>query len=128
MNYHSGTRLVNWSVNKKSIGHDNHEKTCGKLFDTIYEIVRRVPSGRVSTYGQIATLAGISDARKVGYAMNSLERDDGVPWHRVINSRGKISLRDQFMAEIQRQMLESEGIVFEGDSVDLCTYLWDPQE
>jgi len=115
-------------MNKMNDGHDNHEKIYDNLFEAIYEIVKRVPCGRVSTYGQIASLVGISDARKVGYAMNSLERDDGVPWHRVINSKGKISLRDPFMAEVQRQMLGSEGIEFEGDSVDLSAYLWDPQE
>ena len=60
----------------------------------IYEVVRRIPEGRVATYGQVAALADLpGHARQVGYALHALPEGGNVPWHRVINARGAISLR-----------------------------------
>lgn len=80
----------------------------------IYAVVRRIPRGRVATYGQIAQLAGFPrQPRLVGYALNALA-DDRVPWHRVINARGRVSPRSQPDGElIQRAMLEDEGVMFD---------------
>ena len=81
----------------------------------IYQVVRRIPRGRVATYGQIAELAGIpGHARQVGYALHALPSGSAVPWHRVLNARGALSLRRDSGAEIsQRQRLEREGIRFD---------------
>ncbi|MBN2586374.1 MAG: MGMT family protein [Candidatus Fermentibacteraceae bacterium] len=85
-----------------------------------------IPPGRVATYGQIARLAGRCSPRNVGYAMSSVPPDSPVPWHRVINSRGRISVRsDGEPCDAQRQMLRSEGIEFgPGGTVDLSVFGW----
>ena len=96
----------------------------------IYRVVRRIPSGRVATYGQIAVLAGIPrQARQVGYALHALPRGSDVPWQRVINARGSVSERSTpGTEELQRAALESEGVVFDiRGRVDLGCYQWRPQ-
>lgn len=81
----------------------------------IYEVVRRIPRGRVATYGQVADLAGLpGHARQVGYALHALPRGTTVPWHRVLNARGALSLRPSSGGEItQRLRLEREGVRFD---------------
>ncbi|UCD24315.1 MAG: MGMT family protein [Gemmatimonadota bacterium] len=99
-------------------------------YDRIYTVVCRIPRGRVATYGQIAALAGMpGHARQVGYALHNLPDDCNVPWHRVINARGEVSRRAEPGYEfIQRDMLESEGVVFDEDGrVDMARYRWQPQ-
>jgi methylated-DNA-protein-cysteine methyltransferase-like protein len=96
----------------------------------IYDTVGRIPRGRVSTYGQIAALAGFpGQARLVGYALNRLS-DDRVPWQRVINSQGRISPRaDSEFGRIQRALLEAEGITFFANGrVSLERFGWRPRE
>ena len=81
----------------------------------IYAVVRRIPRGRVATYGQVAELAGLpGHARQVGYALHALSPGTAVPWHRVINAAGGISLRASPGLELtQRQLLEQEGVEFD---------------
>ena len=96
----------------------------------IYRVIARIPRGRVATYGQIAILAGArGHARQVGYALHDLPEGSDVPWHRVINARGEISLRSRCGAgEEQRSRLELEGIVFDAAGrVDLSRYRWSPR-
>ncbi len=96
-------------------------------YDKIYAAVRRIPAGRVATYGQIAALAGLpGHARQVGYALHALKPGAGVPWHRVINSQGRISLRSEFGGEhIQQELLEEEGVEFDHRGrVSLREYGW----
>jgi methylated-DNA-protein-cysteine methyltransferase related protein len=100
----------------------------------VWEIVRQIPTGKVATYGQIAALVpppqGISlqdyrgfGARWVGGAMAACP--EGIPWQRVINSQGKISLRKGGGPEIQQQLLEDEGVEFDDrQRVDLTRYGW----
>lgn len=92
----------------------------------IYTIVRLIPPGNVATYGQIASIAGDCTARMVGYAMAAVKEQDKVPWHRVINAQGKISLRaDGGGAAEQRARLEAEGVVFNAqEKVALNRYRW----
>jgi methylated-DNA-protein-cysteine methyltransferase related protein len=80
----------------------------------IYAVVRRIPRGRVATYGQIAELAGLpGHARQVGYALHALPDGTTVPWHRVLNAAGALSPRAVPGAELtQRQLLEQEGVPF----------------
>ena len=95
-------------------------------YDRIYQWVRRVPEGKVATYGQIAGLAGSCSARQVGYAMAALSGEDDIPWHRIINSQGRISLRTGSEGHhLQRILLEAEGVSFsEDDKIDLAQYRW----
>ncbi|HHX41939.1 MAG TPA: MGMT family protein [Armatimonadetes bacterium] len=95
----------------------------------VWAAVRRIPAGRVMTYGQIADHLGCPGrARAVGYAMRF--SPPSVPWHRVVSSRGTISERPdrESMAE-QRQRLEAEGVRFdEAGRIDLRIHLWEPPE
>ena len=97
-------------------------------YQRFYEIVRRIPPGRVSTYGAVAQAAGLPGrARQVGYAMAALPDDHDVPWHRVINARGEVSRRTGGTAceQIQTQMLQQEGVHFDPSGrVDLNQYGW----
>jgi methylated-DNA-protein-cysteine methyltransferase-like protein len=96
----------------------------------IYAVVRRIPRGRVATYGQVAALAGLAgQARQVGYALAALEDGSGVPWHRVINAQGRVSLRGEpGWDAVQRQLLERERVRFDaGGRVALATYQWQPR-
>lgn len=97
----------------------------------IHAVVRRIPRGRVATYGQIAHLAGLGrQARLVGYAMSALPRGTRVPWHRVINAQGAISARrgDPTGAFNQRLLLEAEGVRFDSRGrVSLERYGWSPR-
>jgi len=97
-------------------------------YDDFYAIARKVPAGRVTTYGAVAAEAGLPGrARQVGYAMAALPDDHGVPWHRVINARGEVSPRAGGTAfeKIQRNLLEAEGIVFNARGrVDLDRFGW----
>jgi len=81
-----------------------------------YQAVRNVPRGRVASYGQIAELAGFEGhARQVGYALHALPANSGVPWHRVVNAKGEISPRSAGDShELQRMLLEAEGVKFDG--------------
>lgn len=93
------------------------------LYERVYVLVRLVPSGRVVTYGDLAAMCGIADPRIVGEAMNA---SHDVPWQRVINSRGEISIKGATGAR-QRSLLEQERIVFGADGrVDLSVYSWSP--
>jgi methylated-DNA-protein-cysteine methyltransferase-like protein len=97
-------------------------------YPRIYEVVRRIPRGRVATYGQVAELAGLGGhARQVGYALHVV-RDDSVPWHRVVNAEGRISVRHEPGSEAwQRELLEAEGIVFDVTGrIALERYRWTP--
>ena len=95
-------------------------------YERIYKVVRRVPRGRVATYGQIAELAKASGPRQVGYALHSLPEGHDLPWHRIINARGEISLDSGIGGGgLQRALLEAEKIVFDKKGrVDLKRYQW----
>jgi methylated-DNA-protein-cysteine methyltransferase-like protein len=97
------------------------------FYDQIYEAVRRIPPGRVASYGQIARLLGKPRAaRSVGWALHNLPEGSDVPWQRVINAQGIISLDVHGPGgAIQRAMLEEEGIVFDDRGrVDMDVYGW----
>ena len=94
-------------------------------FEKIYEVVKSIPKGRVATYGQVALLAGNPRwARVVGYALHINPEPGEIPCHRVVNREGKVAPGFAFGGEgVQRQLLESEGIVFESDGrIDLEKY------
>lgn len=95
----------------------------------IWQVIAMIPEGKVSTYGDIAKHAGLAKAaRRVGMALRGLPEDTRIPWHRVINSQGRISLPEGSASQYkQRERLESEGIVFKANKgVDLRKYRWVP--
>lgn len=96
------------------------------LYERIYAAALQIPHGKVATYGQIGDLAGCS-ARLVGYAMAALHHMDrpDVPWQRVINRGGRISIHDPFGKAMQRKLLEDEGVVFDAnDRINFLDYGW----
>ena len=97
--------------------------------ERVYELVRRIPSGRVMTYGQLAELLGAGyTARTVGYVMHAADEND--PWHRVINAQGACSTgRILLPLDKQQRMLEAEGVHFDARGrCDLGRYRWTPEE
>jgi len=98
------------------------------FYHRIYRIVRHIPKGRVATYGVVARLAGRPGAaRTVGWALSALPEDSDVPWWRVINAAGRISLATDHSAVLQRALLLREGVKFVpggGGAVNLGTFGW----
>ena len=97
----------------------------------IYRAVKRIPPGRVATYGTVATLAGLDGhARQVGYALHALPSNVKVPWHRVVNAKGEISPRSGGDShELQRHLLEAEGVEFSlRGIIDLKRFGWKKAE
>ena len=99
------------------------------LYQRIYEVVRRIPAGNVASYGRIARMVK-TGPRQVGYAMAALTSDQDVPWHRVINSKGELSLRKDGKADdLQRQLLTEEGVIFDAKGrVSFDQYGWSEVE
>ena len=96
-----------------------------KLFARIWDVVKQVPSGRVASYGQIAQIVGQGcGARTVGYAMAATPEGQDIPWQRIVNREGKISLPGK-SGEIQRMRLEAEGITFDARGrIDMKRFGW----
>lgn len=102
------------------------------LYQQIYAMVRQIPPGKVTTYGQVAKWVGGCTPRMVGYALAALKNvkeGNEVPWQRVINAQGKISsFGDGFGSAIQRQLLEMEGVHFNSEGrVDFAEVGWLPE-
>ena len=94
----------------------------------LYTVIQGIPVGKVATYGQIASLAGLPGAaRLVGKILSGLPADTSLPWHRVINAAGKISMpegSDSFNE--QKKRLTAENIILTGSQIILKQYLWKP--
>jgi methylated-DNA-protein-cysteine methyltransferase-like protein len=96
----------------------------------IHAVVRRIPRGRVASYGQVAALAGLpGHARQVGYSLHGLGPASGVPWQRVVNARGEVSPRKMpGWDAVQRVLLEREGVRFDASGrIDLERHGWRPR-
>ncbi|MDH4212106.1 MAG: MGMT family protein [candidate division WOR-3 bacterium] len=98
------------------------------FYERVVKIIRSIPGGKIATYGQIADYAGNPRAaREVAYILHSSSDKEKLPWHRVINSKGSISLKRGRGYELQKKMLEDEGVVFDDeDHVDLLRFRWQP--
>lgn len=98
-------------------------------YERVYAVVRRIPRGRVGTYGQVAAVAGLPGrARQVGYALAALKPSTAVPWQRVVNAAGAISLRATTGGLSQRLLLEREGVRFgPRERIDLAKFGWRPR-
>ena len=110
-------------------GHSmNGDKVHSTLFEQVYEVVQRIPAGKVATYGQIARLLGRPRAaREVGWALRDLPEGLDAPWQRVINAQGKVSFPSGSEgAAVQRALLEAEGVRFDANGrVDLKVCGWE---
>lgn len=100
-----------------------------EFYQQVYAITKQIPRGRVTSYGRIAAIIGKPrGARVVGYALSAIPKEtlSEIPWQRVINSRGMISFKgDTFRAQLQKKLLEDEGVVFDKfDKVDWSVYGW----
>ncbi len=93
----------------------------------VWQVVAAIPCGKVASYGQVAELADLPrQARAVGKMMSQLPKDSRLPWYRVINAQGRISFPfDSEGYQRQRERLESEGIEFSGERINLKHYRWD---
>lgn len=109
------------------------KSTEGKPPETFHDravrLIQRIPKGKVGTYGQIATLAGDPrGARQVVRILNSSWKKEKLSWHRLINRNGQISLPIGGGYELQKSLLEKEGVVFDRkDTIDLNRFLWKPR-
>ncbi len=101
------------------------------FYSAVYHIVSQIPYGKVTSYGHIALLTGKPQAaRAVGYALRRipLENHNNIPWHRVINVKARISIRNLPYADVlQKQLLEKEGVIFnEKGETDFSLFGWFP--
>lgn len=94
----------------------------------VIDLIAAIPKGNVATYGGIAAMAGSPrGARQVVRVLHTCSRKEGLPWHRVVNREGKISLSEIQGYERQKTLLEKEDVLFDNhDKIDLKTYLWRP--
>lgn len=99
------------------------------FFDKVYEVVKKIPEGKVTSYGAIAEFLGMkSSARMVGWAMNASHSIEGIPAHRVVNRNGLLTGRAHFSPpELMQQLLENEGInIINNQIVDFEKHFWKP--
>lgn len=96
-----------------------------KSWDAVYRLVKKIPRGRVITYGELAKKLRLpGGARVAGYAMAGCPSGSGIPWHRVVGAGGRLLIREPY-ASLQRKLLETEGVSLAGTRVDMkrCTWL-----
>jgi methylated-DNA-protein-cysteine methyltransferase-like protein len=95
--------------------------------DKIYTVMANIPPGKVASYGQVAAMAGLlNNARLVGRLLKLMPKDSSIPWHRVINSQGKISFPEgTAQYQKQYQLLQSEGLIFKNGRVNMRQFQWD---
>lgn len=100
----------------------------GEFHKEIVRAIKSIPPGRVATYGQIAALAGNPrGARQVSWVLNASSEKEKLPWFRVINSKGEISLPSGDGCELQKALLEGEGVEFNRHGqIDLARFQWQP--
>ncbi len=98
------------------------------FYDTVYEVVKQIPQGKVATYGQIARLCGSPRAsRAVGYALHANPDQGSIPCYRVVNREGRLAKRFAFGGiEMHKLLLEQDGVIINDDfTVDLSLFLWE---
>lgn len=99
------------------------------FFERVYQVVKQIPYGSITTYGAIAKVLGSpKSARMVGWALNASHGDTAIPAHRVVNRQGLLTGKHHFQGKnLMQQLLENEGVVVEDNKiVDMQRYFWDP--
>lgn len=97
-------------------------------WDPVYRLIKKIPRGRVTTYGELARALRLpGGARAVGYAMAATPKGRGIPWQRVIGAGGRVRMPEPH-ASLQRRLLESEGVTFEGGAISMKLYGWSPAQ
>lgn len=99
------------------------------FFQKVYEVVKQIPYGKITTYGAIAKKIGASrSARMVGYALNASHLNEDIPAHRVVNRKGVLTGKHHFQGtNLMQQLLESEGVKIKDNTVqDFEEYFWEP--
>tara|TARA_B100001113_G_C20978912_1_gene565145 strand:+ start:582 stop:902 length:321 start_codon:yes stop_codon:yes gene_type:complete len=102
-----------------------------EFFYQVYDVVKRIPYGKVTTYGAIAKYLGSAkSARTVGWAMNNSHQFNNIPAHRVVNRIGLLTGKHHFSgSNLMKQLLENEGLTIENDKIiDFKKYFWDPSK
>jgi methylated-DNA-protein-cysteine methyltransferase-like protein len=95
-------------------------------WDLVYKLVKKIPRGRVTTYGALAKALRLrGGARAAGYAMAACPSGKGIPWHRVIGAGGRLLIQEPH-SSLQRRLLESEGITIDGKRVNMKLFAWAP--
>lgn len=98
-------------------------------YSSVYELIKHIPVGKVTTYGIIARKAGIKSPRTVGWVLHKNSDPQNVPCHRVVNFRGAVAANYAFGGEaVQRKKLESEGVEFVGGRVEMNKYLFNMED
>ena len=100
------------------------------IFDKVYNVVRQIPEGKVTSYGAIANYLGVKkSARLVGWAMNASHGDNSIPAHRVVNRIGLLTGKHHFGGtKVMQQLLENEGILIKENKIlNLELHFWDPR-
>ena len=93
-------------------------------WDLVYKLVKRIPRGRVTTYGALAKALRLrGGARAAGYAMAGCPGGKGIPWHRVVGAGGKLLIREPH-SSLQRRLLETEGVTIDGKRVNMKQFEW----
>jgi methylated-DNA-protein-cysteine methyltransferase-like protein len=96
-------------------------------WDPVYRLVKQIPRGRVTTYGELAKALRLrGGARVVGYAMAATPRGRGIPWHRVVGAGGKVTMPEPH-ASLQRRLLATEGVPIEGTRIAMKQFAWSPK-
>ncbi|HUH25501.1 MAG TPA: MGMT family protein [Flavobacterium sp.] len=99
------------------------------FFQKVFEVVKQIPYGRITTYGAIAKKIGAPrSARMVGYALNNSHNEEEIPAHRMVNRKGLLTGKHHFQGtNLMQQLLESEGVVIKNNTVqDFERYFWEP--
>ena len=95
-------------------------------WEPVYRLVKRIPRGRVTTYGEVARALRLpGGARAVGFALAASPRGRGIPWHRVLGAGGRIRVPERYAA-LQLKLLESEGVTTDGMAIDMKRFGWSP--
>jgi methylated-DNA-protein-cysteine methyltransferase-like protein len=95
-------------------------------WDPVYRLIKKIPRGRVTTYGVLAKALRLpGGARAAGYAVAATPRGRAIPWHRVIGAGGRVRVPEPY-ASLQRRLLETEGVEFDGGTIDMERFGWSP--
>jgi methylated-DNA-protein-cysteine methyltransferase related protein len=99
----------------------------GKMsWDPVYRLIKKIPRGRVTTYGELARALRLpGGARAVGFAMAACPSGQGIPWHRVVGAGGRFKIPEPH-GSLQRRLLATEGVGAEGGAIDMKRYGWSP--